>query len=243
MLERNSGAAIWGQIAHSLEREIADGRLKAGERLPSENALAERFGVNRHTVRRAVSELSHRGLLRVEHGRGTFVREQPIEYPINERTRYTEIMLEHGIAADRQLLRVEIVEADRERAKHLGLEVGDPIAVAEFIYYAEERVFSYDVHTFPQKRLPAIADAINEHRGVTAALQACGVPEYRRLWTQVCAELPPESVARALDMASSRPVLKTIGLDVAVSDQPVQFGMAYFIGDRCRLTISGDIGR
>ena len=51
--------------------------------------LSERFGVNRHTVRRAISTLVEQGLLRVEQGRGTFVAEDVVEFVVGERTRFT----------------------------------------------------------------------------------------------------------------------------------------------------------
>ncbi|WP_318828410.1 GntR family transcriptional regulator [Burkholderia cepacia] len=49
---------IWKQIETILLSEIATGVIAPGERLLSEGALADRFHVNRHTVRRALAELS-----------------------------------------------------------------------------------------------------------------------------------------------------------------------------------------
>ena len=47
------GVTRWRRIADDLERAITSGELAAGTRLPGENEIAARFGVNRHTVRRA----------------------------------------------------------------------------------------------------------------------------------------------------------------------------------------------
>lgn len=61
-----------------LRGELLDARWSAGERLPSERALAERFGVNRVSVRSAVSRLTALGLVTVRRGdgiRATGVRE------------------------------------------------------------------------------------------------------------------------------------------------------------------------
>ena len=69
-----AGVSLWQQIATELENEIRQRRLLSGARLPTEMALAQRFGVNRHTVRRAVGALEEAGLVRAERGRGTFVR-------------------------------------------------------------------------------------------------------------------------------------------------------------------------
>src|SRR5689334_2773113 len=91
-LARGAGLAAWRQIADRIEGEIAEGRLPPGARLPSEVELARRLGVNRHTLRRALAELSARGLLRTSQGRGSFVEAVPLRYPIGPRTRFSEIV-------------------------------------------------------------------------------------------------------------------------------------------------------
>ena len=58
------------QIAAAIKREILEGTLKPGDRLPSETGLAELFGVSRPTVRAALQELSSAGTVVVQRGRG-----------------------------------------------------------------------------------------------------------------------------------------------------------------------------
>ena len=87
---RVSGVTIWRQIAEELEDEIASRTYAPGGRLPTEMELSARFGVNRHTVRRAIATLEDRGLVRVERGRGTFVQTDTIDYVVGRRTRFSE---------------------------------------------------------------------------------------------------------------------------------------------------------
>jgi DNA-binding transcriptional MocR family regulator len=61
--EAPSGITLWRRIADELAQDIAGGDYASGERLPGENDMARHFGVNRHTVRRALAELSERGLV------------------------------------------------------------------------------------------------------------------------------------------------------------------------------------
>lgn len=62
----------------TLRREIEAGRWKAGERLPSEAELVQRFGHSRITVGRALRDLQTEGLIERRAGSGTFVRETPV---------------------------------------------------------------------------------------------------------------------------------------------------------------------
>jgi GntR family transcriptional regulator, transcriptional repressor for pyruvate dehydrogenase complex len=57
-----------------IERQIQTGELQGGARLPSESELSTRFGVGRSTVREAMKALSHKGIVEISVGRGSFVR-------------------------------------------------------------------------------------------------------------------------------------------------------------------------
>lgn len=62
------------QIADDLRKLIESGELRSGDILPSEAALAERYGTSRDTVRRALAELEGTDLVRPVQGKGRFVR-------------------------------------------------------------------------------------------------------------------------------------------------------------------------
>jgi len=62
--------------------ELTTGHLKPGAAIPPEIELAERFGISRQTVRRALAEMEEEGIIRREQGRGTFVNEN-----VNHRVR------------------------------------------------------------------------------------------------------------------------------------------------------------
>jgi DNA-binding FadR family transcriptional regulator len=65
------------EIAEQIRNELSTRRLRAGDRLPPERALAEQFGVSRNTLREALRSLENAGLLRLQKGAagGAFVRE------------------------------------------------------------------------------------------------------------------------------------------------------------------------
>src|SRR6516164_3089932 len=87
-----AGIALWRRVADQLERAIADGSYPVETRLPGEIEIAQRLGVNRHTVRRALAALADRGFVRAERGSGTYVETRRLRYPISSRTRFSEIV-------------------------------------------------------------------------------------------------------------------------------------------------------
>ena len=63
------------EIVDALSQDIREGRLKPGDKLPTESALVDRFDVSRTVVREAISRLQASGLVETRHGIGTFVME------------------------------------------------------------------------------------------------------------------------------------------------------------------------
>ena len=58
---------------------VRQGRLRTGERLPTEESLCTRFGVSRTVVREALQQLKARGLVRARRGSGTYVEAAQVE--------------------------------------------------------------------------------------------------------------------------------------------------------------------
>ncbi|MBL4692021.1 MAG: GntR family transcriptional regulator, partial [Magnetovibrio sp.] len=89
-MERGNGMALWRQIQELLKSEILSQKISPGSMLPTEKDLAARFDVNRHTVRRAITELADLGLVITRQGSGSYVPETLIDYTVQKRTRFSE---------------------------------------------------------------------------------------------------------------------------------------------------------
>jgi GntR family transcriptional regulator len=76
-VDRDADLPLGAQLAARIRTGVRDGRLGAGDRLPSVRELAEAAGVNVNTVRGVYARLESEGLVRSEHGRGTFVSGRP----------------------------------------------------------------------------------------------------------------------------------------------------------------------
>ena len=98
---------VWKAIANALRTDIAEGRYGPGDKLPTEAALAQRFGVNRHTVRHGLSSLIADGMIRTRRGAGAFVAATPTDYPIGKRVRFHENLIAAGRRPDKRILQIE----------------------------------------------------------------------------------------------------------------------------------------
>lgn len=234
-VQRRDGVTLWRQIAERIQSEIASGACKQGTRLPTEAELSARFGVNRHTVRRALEELSRDGLVRVEQGRGSFVAEDVLEYNVEARTRFAEWIRKYNKEPSGMVRQLREVPADRRVADGLGLRSGSRVVVLERLGFADDRPVSLTRHYFPAMRLKGILQALQVTPRITEALRAVGVDDYLRLQTRVTARLATRSEAELLRMARNRPVLVTENTNVDRRGTIVEFALGCYPTPRVQI--------
>lgn len=79
MLKAIKKIRIYEEVVGQLRQLIEEGRLRAGDRLPSERELAETFRVSRASVREAIKTLESEGLVTTRPGSGTFITAVDVE--------------------------------------------------------------------------------------------------------------------------------------------------------------------
>ena len=231
-LLRQDGIALWKQNAAALQRDIADGVYNPGGRLPTEAELSLRFAVNRHTVRRALEELSREGLVRVEQGRGTFVAEDVLDYTVEQRTRFSEWIRRHNKEPSGEVLQLREIPADALVAAGLGVRKGAKVVLFERLGFADGRPVSIARHHFRHR---GMLDALHAHTGITAALLSVGVADYQRQVTRVTARLPTPTEAERLRMPRNRPVLICENVNVDNAGAVVEFAIGCYPTPRVQI--------
>src|SRR5262252_2534197 len=170
-----SGVSLWRRIADELEQSIARGTFKPGSRLPGEIDIAGRFGVNRHTVRRAIAALAERGLVRAERGSGTYIESRRIAYPIRPRTRFSEIVGSAGRAAGGVLTASALEPADAEIARRLKLKLGTAVTRLELLRHADRIPLCAATSWLAAQRFPGAARIYASSNSITRVLAHFGV--------------------------------------------------------------------
>lgn len=237
LVARNEGnLPIYRQIRDVLVNEIK-GLYKAGESLPAENELAQRFGVNRHTLRRAIDELVVDGLVERRHGKGVFVLEPTINYSIGSTTRFTETLQSQGRSTTSRVLRKQVILARGTIASRLQIIDGDEVIFIETLRTVESKSFCIISHFIPLKLFPDVLESYDDgslheflkvHHGI----------ELKREESLVSSILPEAEDASLLNMPRHAPVLrvKSLNLDIT-SSKPVEYAVTRFRGDATQLSI------
>ncbi|MHA7876556.1 phosphonate metabolism transcriptional regulator PhnF [Roseivivax sp.] len=228
---------LWQAIATALRSDISDGRYAPGDKLPTEAALSERFGVNRHTVRHALAALTEEGLVRSRRGAGAFVAARPTDYPIGRRVRFRENLLAAGRQPEKRPLQIETRAATEGEARALDLAPGDAVVAYHGLSLSDGQPIAVFESLFPAARLPGLAEALAEEPGVSPALRRAGVADFTRASTRLTAVLADATQALHLQLPEGAPLLRSTGVNIDPEGVPVEFGRTFFAGDRVTLTL------
>lgn len=232
--------AIWTSIAATLTAEVAEGLYKPGDRLPTEAELALRFGVNRHTIRRALAALADAGLVHARRGSGVFVAARPTDYRLGRRVRFHQNLIASGRTPSRRITRLETRVASAIEADALRIGREEMVHVIEGVSMADGQPLATFQSVFPAARFPGLLAEMNVQTSVTVALAACGLADYTRAETRLTARLADPVLAMALQVQPQDPILQSVAINVDASGNPIEFGTTSFAGDRVALTLNAE---
>jgi GntR family phosphonate transport system transcriptional regulator len=138
--------------------------------------------------------------------------------------------------AARQILRIETRPADAREADALRLNQGETVHVCEGLSLSDGVPIAFFRSVFPALRLPGLPARLNDG-SITAALAGEGIEDYTRAWTRLTAKAANPMLATHLRLPQGAPILRSVGVNVDPDGIPVEYGSAWFAGDRVTLTV------
>jgi len=233
----NTKELLWQRIRDELARDIQSGAFSPGELLPTEKELSARFSAHRHTIRRALQEIREMGLVRTDQGRGSVVIEQPFEYQMGRRTRFSENMGMHELPARSHFLYGDVISASEHVAGRLGLKPRTRVNYIEMYGEAQgKRVFVASQY-IPHANMEDLIPIFKKTGSLTKSYSYYGVNDYFRKYSRITTRMSSTEEARHLNLAHRQPVLVVEYLNVDQSGAPLEFGITRFCGDRIELVV------
>jgi GntR family phosphonate transport system transcriptional regulator len=234
MIDRFSPEKIYVQIIRAIEIDIQDG-FEPGDLYLSENTLAEKFGVNRHTVRRAVEELVKQGLLLKRHGFGTFVSEKRLAYRVKSYQRLSAALDENNIKIETILLSKNVIDAVGGVAEKLQLKLAEPVIQIDTLRKIEGKEVALISHFIPKEACPLVLEQYESGSLGNFLSNVCQV-QPKRLLSFVSAAMPTAEDGFRLGLSTSQPILKvkTINEDSKTGIR-IEYSITRFRADMIQL--------
>ncbi len=213
--------------------------LQAGQPIPSENELCLAHEVSRITVRKALTDLIHEGLLYTVQGKGTFV--SPHKFRVQwaqETAGFHADMARRGLSVRVRVLEQTLAPADERVAAELSLNLGAPVVKLVRLRYVDDKPFDIATNYLPAQLFPGL----EREDLTTASLYALMQSKYgiqldhgvRLVEAALCS---PEE-AKLLHTQPAVPLLVIRSTMYDVENRPVEHGVAKQRGDRAQVEIA-----
>lgn len=223
----SSQVPLYYQVQNVLREQIASGKYKPGEKLPTENEMIEQFGVSRMTVRQALAKLAAQNLIESRRGSGSYVakrktRKRHFDGTIHL-TGSLDELIEMGLDTPVKLLEFNHIEADEHEAEFLKVKKGTPIYLLKRLRLHEGKPYSLIVNYLPDFIGEKLTD---EELNSGTILQTIETKLGFRLHDarqQIKAELADPYVANLLEIPIGSPLLSIERSVYTVEGKPVEF--------------------
>jgi GntR family transcriptional regulator len=233
------GVPLYVKIREVIREDISNGTLKRGDKLPSEDELASRYGVSRMTVRQGITDLIDEGHLYRRHGIGTFVAHLHLERDHSKLTNFYEVSKMDGVEINEQVLKIEVLPARRKVAKALDLNEGDLIIFIKTIRFTDNVPITIHEAYIPHKLFSPLLkdDLLNRPQYLWDLYEKCG-HKVKRAVQKLEARLADGKIAGILKVDEGSPILYKERTIFADDGTPIEFLYCYNRGDMYSLTVT-----
>jgi GntR family transcriptional regulator len=232
---------IYYQIKQTIKKWIVNKEFSLGERIPSENELAEKFSVSRLTIRQAIAQLIQEGFLLSRRGEGTFVTEnENLIHRFNlETIGFMDDLFYHQISQIKikSVVMNRIAPPKLVREK-LGLNVEEKeIVQIKRVRILREKLFTYTINYLPLYIGARITEKDLYERPLLQILdQEMGI-RFTEAVQKIEASFADKEVAEKLEIPSGSPILFVERIMYTQKQCPVELFQSSYPGDLYNFTV------
>ncbi|CAG0927166.1 HTH-type transcriptional repressor GamR [Thermoflexales bacterium] len=225
------------QLRETLRHQIET--LPPDQKIPSEHELCAQHGVSRITVRKALADLVHEGLLYAVQGKGTFVapRKFRIEWA-QEMAGFHADMARRGLAVKVRVLEQAIVPATQRVAEELNLQRGDPVVKIVRLRLVDEQPFDIATNYTPWVAFPGLEKEDLTRGSIYTLIRTKYNVQIDHGVRLVEAVACPPDDARLLHVRAGAPLLLIHNTMCDVHDRPMEYSIIKRRGDRAQIEIA-----
>jgi GntR family transcriptional regulator len=225
---------LYEQAVTALAERIASGVWRPGSRLPSERSLSASLGISRLTLRRALEELEHDGLIGRGDNRGWRVASGPISEPPNELLGFSAFARARGLTPGARVLTNTVREATLDEAELLRIAPGAQVFELERLRLFDTVPIAVNRAVIPLSRAFWLPEIDFASASLHDALESGGI---RATTADYSVEVldADERLANLLDVPIGKGLLLATGVTLDQTNTPIELGWIAYRPDRYRL--------
>ncbi len=239
-LNRDTSVPLYVQIAEIVRRDIENGTLRPGERLPNELEMADRYGVSRLTVRKSFQILSREGILTQRQGKGTFIQEMPpIREGLSSLHSLSTVIEQHGAVPRVDVLNLRMIKAPPAVARKLRLDPGnDTVLYIERRHRIDNDPVALAMIYLPYELGKDFTAKDVESKSILSLLRERHHIRLKEGQESIWASSAGRSMARLLDIGVQAPVLVAELLTCSDEGVPVELIALFYRGDMYEVSVN-----
>jgi GntR family transcriptional regulator len=237
----NTILPIYYQIKQTIKNWIINKEFSLGEKIPSENELAEEFNVNRLTIRQAIAQLTQEGFLESRRGEGTFVTEN--ENLINRFNLETMGFMDDLFYQQISTIKIKSVVMNRVVPPKLikeKLELNSDekeVVQIKRVRILKEKLFTYTINYLPLAIGARMTEKDLYERPLLQILEQDMGIRFTEAVQKIEASFADKEVAEKLEIASGSPILFVERIIYTQKHNPVEIFQSSYRGDLYNFTI------
>lgn len=227
---------IYLQLREVVRTKIEEGEFLPGTAIPSENELAETYGINRLTVRNAIDALVHEGLLKRVQGKGVYVMRAKVERDLETLGGFTQTMRSKNTRPTTKVLTKTLRNAGDKYSLVFGIQPDDKLYYIKRICFADNESISIEDILIPQYIAPKLEGIDLSVFGIYEVYDFYGIKLSRAWQTLDLAKLEPKD-ARMMGIDANQPVLLFECTSYDDKERVIEFARTYTRSDKCNFNV------
>lgn len=230
-LNEKSNQSLYSQIAETLSEFIHRRQFPSGTLMPTENELMANFGVSRTTIRQAIQQLEHNGVVKKIQGKGTFVAEPESRNQIRFFSSIEGWLAKQGLHVKNHLL-TNVNGSPPDWAVSLGFPSAGPVRIIRRLKLLDARPLALEQRILP----PDIADLLNEDEinknALFRALDDHPQAYTCRVLYSIRATIALDEMAETLQVDPGSPLMVRTGIYRDASGRPIMAAQVVFVAEQ-----------
>ena len=227
-IDKNSLVPIYEQVMDYIKKKIEKGEWKMGDKISTEKDLMELFDVSRGTIKKAISLLVEEKVLTQKQGKGTFVIDENISFPLAEGLiSFSESMKSQGIDFETELINLEKKKADEKIAEQLKINVGDDYLFIERTRTVHDEVVMFIQNNINIQLAPNIDTADYAHESLFNIVEKYSEHKVAYSETSFAAVPSTKTISELLHIEENSPLLYQEQLVHLEDDSIIELGRVW----------------